>query len=217
MISVSAGSIKICMSSGAKATTPTEMAAQKQAVIRMPSLMPLRMRPALPAPAFWAIKVPNPLPKSVAGIMAKLSILPAAAKAAMTVTPKLFTSPCTSRMPKFITDCCRLVSTLLRPSRRSSAPSGRQSSRVGRRPGTVMSRIPRASTADPYWQSTVASAAPAVPRRRPTTNKRSSPTLPSAAATVMRSGAIELPTARSTAAPKLKAKAAGMPSRITRI
>ena len=28
----------------------------------------------------------------------------------MTLTPKEFTSPCTIRMPKFITDCCTQVS-----------------------------------------------------------------------------------------------------------
>ena len=33
----------------------------------------------------------------------------AAAKAAMTVTPKLLTSPWIIRIPKFITDCCRQV------------------------------------------------------------------------------------------------------------
>ena len=35
----------------------------------------------------------------------------AAAKAAMTEAPKLFTSPCTISIPRFITDCCRQVST----------------------------------------------------------------------------------------------------------
>ena len=34
-----------------------------------------------------------------------------AAKAAITVSPKLFTSPCTMRMPKFITDCWAQVRT----------------------------------------------------------------------------------------------------------
>ena len=33
----------------------------------------------------------------------------AAANAAMTAVPKLLTSPCTIRMPRFITDCCRQV------------------------------------------------------------------------------------------------------------
>ena len=39
-----------------------------------------------------------------------MSVFTAAAKAAMTTVPKLFTSPWTMRIPKFITDCCRQVS-----------------------------------------------------------------------------------------------------------
>ena len=33
------------------------------------------------------------------------ALLTAAAKAAMMTVPKLFTKPCTIRMPRFITDC----------------------------------------------------------------------------------------------------------------
>ena len=57
------------------------------------------------------MKVENALPKSCTGIYAKESIFTAAAKAAMTTVPKLFTRPWTIRMPKFITDCWAQVRT----------------------------------------------------------------------------------------------------------
>ena len=41
-----------------------------------------------------------------------MSILTAAAKAAITAGPKEFTRPCTSRMPKFITDCWAQIALL---------------------------------------------------------------------------------------------------------
>ena len=42
--------------------------------------------------------------------MHKESIFTPAAKAAIVAVPKLFTSPCTVNMPKFMTDCCTHVS-----------------------------------------------------------------------------------------------------------
>ena len=51
-----------------------------------------------------------------------MSIFTAAAKAAMTVAPKLLTSPCTIRMPKFITDCCTQVSEERRKISPQNAP-----------------------------------------------------------------------------------------------
>ena len=51
------------------------------------------------------MKVEKAFPNSCTGMYAKESILTAAAKAAMTAVPKLLTSPCIIRMPKFMTDC----------------------------------------------------------------------------------------------------------------
>ena len=49
---------------------------------------------------------------------------------------------------------------------------------------------------DRYWAMTVASAAPAAPRLRPSTNHKSKPMFTSADAARNTSGATELPTAR---------------------
>ena len=53
-------------------------------------------------PQRWSRRCRSPAPADRQSV----SIFTAAAKAAITVGPKLFTSPCTMRMPKFITDCC---------------------------------------------------------------------------------------------------------------
>ena len=55
------------------------------------------------------MNVENALPKSCTGMYANASIFTAAANAAITAAPKLFTSPCTIKMPRFITDCCTQV------------------------------------------------------------------------------------------------------------
>ena len=98
----------------------------------------------------------------------------AAANAAITVVPKLLTSPCTARMPRFMMDCCRQVSaekpaiSRMRLRRRRTAGSRRTS--AGNRT-QVYAAMPRPET---YCAMTVASAAPATPRPSPATNHRSS-------------------------------------------
>ena len=51
------------------------------------------------------------MPKSCTGRYANESIFTAAANAAIVTGPKLSTSRCTSRMPKFIADCCAHVNS----------------------------------------------------------------------------------------------------------
>ena len=59
-----------------------------------------------------------------------------AAKAAITATPKLLTSPWIIRMPKFMTDCWILERTEHFMMRTISRPSSRRSARSRRKAGT---------------------------------------------------------------------------------
>ena len=55
----------------------------------------------------------------------------------MVAAPKLFTSPCTIRMPKFMMDCWKQVSRDSPPISRITPPSQRKSCRRGRSSGQV--------------------------------------------------------------------------------
>ena len=57
----------------------------------------------------------------------------AAAKAAMITGPKLFTRPCTIRIPKFMTDCCTQVRMERLHISRRIWPFHRRSVREGRK------------------------------------------------------------------------------------
>lgn len=74
-------------------------------------LIPFLIRFSSFAPQFCATQVENAFPKSCTGMYAKESIFTAAANAAIITVPKLFTNPCTIRIPKFMIDCCKLVIT----------------------------------------------------------------------------------------------------------
>ena len=97
----------------------------------------------------------------------------AAAKAAITAGPKLFTSPWTISMPRFMTDCWIQV------RRENPDISERQALRIliclfSGRSSLLKNQVNSISpTPDTYWEMTVASAAPATPLLRPTTNQRS--------------------------------------------
>ena len=140
----------------------------------------------------------------------------AAANAAITVVPKLLTSPCTARMPRFMMDCCRQVSaekpaiSRMRLRRRRTAGSRRTS--AGNRT-QVYAAMPRPET---YCAMTVASAAPATPRPSPATNHRSSTMLSPADTARNASGVAESPSERSSEAKKLYRKTAASPAKITR-
>ena len=82
----------------------------------------------------------------------------------MITGPKLFTSPCTSNMPKFITDCWihvrnekLVISWKISPSQRICRRSGRSSANA--RSVYSASPIP-----DTHCDRIVASAAPATPQ-----------------------------------------------------
>ena len=84
----------------------------------------------------------------------------AAAKAAITVSPKLFTRPCTIRMPRFITDCWTQVRMeKLAISRILARRTGR-SWRRGRSWGQRIRANAPSPMPETYWEMTVASAAP---------------------------------------------------------
>ena len=137
------------------------------------------------------------MPKSCTGRYAKASILTAAANAAMTTVPKLLTSPCTARMPRFMTDCWMQVSaekdaiSFMRAGRSLA----RQAARSSGNPNQVYSAMP---TPETYCAMTVASAAPATPRPSPQTNQRSSTMFSPADTARNTSGTTELPSARSS-------------------
>ena len=119
------------------------------------------------------------------------------------VTPKLFTRPCTARMPRFIMDCCmqvkaeKLVISRMRDRERRTRLS------FCRNSGNFM-RVYRASPIpDTYWEITVASAAPATPRPSPATNQRSSAIFRQAEIARKIRGTREFPSERSREAKKL--------------
>ena len=109
IMSVSSGETKKAISQGDSKKTRNETKIENAVVIHTAIRIPRRIRSTRPAPKFCAINVEKAFPKSCTGIYAKESIFTAAAKAAITAVPKLFTSPCTIRIPKFITDCCTPV------------------------------------------------------------------------------------------------------------
>ena len=85
-------------------------ATQNTATACTDRFMPCRMRSSFLAPWFWATKVEKALPKSCTGEYARVSTFTATANADITVVPKLFTSPCTMRIPRFMMDCWMQVS-----------------------------------------------------------------------------------------------------------
>ncbi len=78
------------------------------------------------------------------------------------MVPKLLTSPCTMRMPKFITDCCRQVKPDRLSSWRRVALFQTRSSRRTRR-AKAFQVYPASPRPARYWEITVARAAPAPP------------------------------------------------------
>ena len=121
----------------------------------------------------------------------------------MTTGPKLFTSPWTIRMPKFITDCWiqviedRLtISFKMPPFHLSSLFLGITCGQQ-RRAKTV---IP---SPEMYCAIMVASAAPPIPIDHTATNSRSSTMLITVETAKNTSGTVEFPIARSRQAKKL--------------
>jgi len=142
-----------------------------------------------------------------------VSIFTPAAKAAITVVPKLFTSPCTRRMPKFMILCCRLV-------RRESSDISQKTCLLQTMSFLEIwkSFLKRQSikipTPETYWEMTVAWAAPATPKSRYTTKRMSSTTFIRDERMRKRRGVTESPTALRRAAPKLKRNTAQSPANI---
>ena len=126
-----------------------------------------------------------------------MSIFTATAKAAMTTEPKEFTRPCTRRIPKFITDCCRQVKNERLQSCRKIFRSHRRSALPTRRSGQLCQVHRARPTPAAYWASTVASAAPMTPICRGMTKSRSRPMFPTTDTPKNSSGVTEFPMARS--------------------
>ena len=142
------------------------------------------------------MNVENALPKSCTGMYANASIFTAAANAAITAAPKLFTSPCTIKMPRFITDCCTQVKmeypaiSLIRLAWMGERLHSARSC------GHLMSAQIMMPMPETYCAMTVAPAAPATPKLRPMTNHKSSAIFKTAETAKNTSGTTELPTAR---------------------
>ena len=81
------------MSGDANMNTDTEIMMLNIPLIKNAVFVPLRMRSYFFAPKFCATKVEYAFPKSCTGRYEKVSIFTAAANAAITTEPKLFTSP----------------------------------------------------------------------------------------------------------------------------
>ena len=116
--------------------------------------------------------------------------------AAITAAPKLFTSPCTIKMPRFITDCCTQVKmeypaiSLIRLAWMGERLHSARSC------GHLMSAQIMMPIPETYCAMTVAPAAPATPKLRPMTNHKSSAIFKTAETAKNTSGTTELPTAR---------------------
>lgn len=125
-----------------------------------------------------------------------MSIFTAAANAAITAVPKLLTSPCTIRIPKFMIDCCMDVSRdrlriLFKISlRKCLCP------RPNRRMGTFFHAYIQMPSPDTYCAITVAAAAPEIPKLKTATNRTSNATFRTADTPRNSSGIMEFPTAR---------------------
>ena len=132
-----------------------------------------------------------------------MSIFTAAAKAAMTTVPKLFTSPWTMRIPKFITDCCRQVSEDRLSISLSIATEKCRSDFRGRKERHFISTYTAMPIPDTYCAMTVARAAPPIPNGSTATNSMSSAMFKTALTARKISGADELPSARSIHEKKL--------------
>ena len=106
------------------------------------------------------------------------------------------TSPCTIRMPRFITDCWMQVSKEKLAISRILSQRTQTSPRRGRSRGQrIRAKIPK-PTPETYWEITVASAAPATPRFSPITNHRSRAIFKTADTAKKISGVTESPMAR---------------------
>lgn len=92
-----------------------------------------------------------------------VSIFTPAAKAAMTAVPKLFTSPCTRRIPKFMMDCWRLVRRESSDMSRNMLPFHTISDRLRWKSFLKRKQYPKIPRPETYWEMMVAWAAPATP------------------------------------------------------
>ena len=116
-----------------------------------------------------------------------VSIFTATENAAMTTEPKLFTTVCTIRIPRFITDCCKQVN----PDSDKILRKFRLSHRISRR----VSR--NSPTPETYCAMAVASAAPIIPMPNGMTKSKSSPTFSATDTPRKISGRVEFPMPRS--------------------
>ena len=200
MIVVSPAFTKICISGRAKIQTTAEMITQKRIDTRTAVWIPAVTRSGRLAPWFCEINREKALPNSCTGIYASVSILTAAAKAAMIAVPKLFTRPWIIKIPKFITDCCKQVKNAYRPTSENVVFRKIRCSFFGKSCGffhkaTMVMPIPEIPCA-----ITVAPAAPPIPSCNSNTNHRSSTIFKIVETARKIRGRIELPTARRTKA-----------------
>ena len=115
----------------------------------------------------------------------------------MITVPKLFTRPCTIRMPKFMMDCWTLVMTdKLRIISRFFL-SQRQSAFLGHNCGNFLRVYNPMPMPDTNCENTVAPAAPFTPQFSTSTHIRSRTTFSTAETARNSSGTTELPMARS--------------------
>ena len=115
----------------------------------------------------------------------------------MMTVPKLFTRPCTIRMPKFMMDCCTLVITERFRMVSRFFLSQRQSAFFGHSCGNFFSVYSPMPMPDTNCENTVAPAAPFTPHCSTSTHTRSRMTFSTADTARNTSGTTELPMARS--------------------
>ena len=145
-----------------------------------------------------ATNTENALPKSCTGMYAMVSIFTATAKAAMTAVPKLLTMPCTSRMPKFMTDCCKQVQPDSERMLRRFSLFQHKSLRVTRYCGNFFRKYTVMPMPETHCEAAVASAAPIMPQCKTMTQYKSKKIFNTTETARNNSGMAEFPMPRRT-------------------